>query len=439
MKVAIAGFGLEGQSSFAYFSGLGHEVIILDQNSNLTVPKGAKSVLGDKAFFNLSSYDQIIRSSGLSPDKLLEPNPGIEAKITTQLNEFLKVCPSKHIIGVTGTKGKGTTSTLITRMLEANNLRVVLGGNIGVPMLDLLADITPDTYVVLELSSFQLIDLKVQSPSIALCLMMTPEHLNWHPDLEHYIKAKAQLFSHQSVNDIAIYFADNELSKKIASNSPGQLIPYFAPPGAQVIDGHFTIDNVQICKTDEIKLLGKHNWQNICAAITAVWQVVPNNDPIRSTLLNFSGLEHRLELVSEINGVKYYDDSFGTTPNTAVVAIEAFSEPIVLIVGGSDKGLDYSLLVDAITSKNVKHVICIGDTGPKIYDLIKNNSLDKKVNCTLLKTKNMEEVVKLAHDVSVPGDIVLLSTGSASFNMFKNYKDRGEQFKKAVLSLSKAV
>lgn len=323
MKVAILGYDTEGKVSYTYFAARGDEVTICDQKTDVAVPEGVDAVLGDTYLNDLDRFDLIVRTAGMPPHVILDKNPDVANKITTQVNEFLRVCPTKNIIGVTGTKGKGTTSTLISKMLEASGKDVLLGGNIGIPVLELLDKATEDSWVVLELSSFQLIDCKY-SPRIGVCLMVVPEHLNWHADLEEYYGAKSQLFAQQTSDDTAIYFADNDVSKQIVSSGSAQQIPYLAVPGAYVQNGTITIDKQDFCRTDELELLGAHNWQNVCAAVTATWQVTQDVGAIRSVLTSFGGMEHRLELVREVGGVKYYDDSFGTTPETAIVAIQAF-------------------------------------------------------------------------------------------------------------------
>jgi UDP-N-acetylmuramoylalanine--D-glutamate ligase len=358
-------------------------------------------------------------------------SPDILDKVTTVTEEFMKVCPSRNIIGVTGTKGKGTTSSLIAKMLEAAGKQVHLGGNIGIPPLDMLKNgIRPEDWVVLELANFQLIDLKT-SPHIAVVLMVEPEHLNWHSDMAEYMSAKQQLFAHQSTEDIAIYFADSENSQAIASTSPGTLIPYFATPGAAIDNGAISISGQEICRTEELKLLGKHNWQNVCAAVTAVWQITQDTAAIRSVLASFTGLEHRLEFVREVEGVSYYDDSFGTTPETAIVAIEAFPGPKVVILGGSDKGAAYEKLAETVVNNNARAAIVIGDTGLAIRKALEQAGFGNIIE----GGSTMTEIVTAAKNQAEPGDVVLLSTGCASFGLFKNYKDRGEQFKSTVNQL----
>lgn len=433
MKIAILGYDMEGRASFEYFSAQGgHELEVRDRNPKVKVPEGVPSVLGDGYLDGLDGFDLLVRTAGLPPQEILGRNPGVEGKITSLTNEFMKACPTGNIIGVTGTKGKGTTSTLITRMLEAAGKDVRLGGNIGVPPLKFLPELTADSWVVLEMSSFQLIDLKA-SPHIGVCLMVVPEHLDWHTDIKEYNEAKSQMFARQTADDFAIYFADNDTSKRIAAAGQGRKIPYFAAPGAEVKDGRITVDGRDICRTDELKLLGRHNWQNVCAAVTAVWQAAPDLEAVRSVLTQFSGLEHRLELVRVLDGVRYYDDTFGTTPETAMVAMEAFEEPVIAILGGRGKGIPFDGLARFVAGRpNVKQVIAIGETGPEIAALLRGNGYDRITD----GGRDIVKIVDLARQQAQPGDVVLLSTGCASFDMFKNYKERGELFAKAVRELA---
>lgn len=429
MKVAILGYDTEGKVSYEYFAAQGHEVTICDQNEAVVVPEGATAVLGESYLDNLDRFDVLVRTAGMPPHVILDKNPEVASKITTQVNEFFKACPTKNIIGVTGTKGKGTTSTLITKMLEASGTQVYLGGNIGIPVLTLLNELTVESWVVLELSSFQLIDLKY-SPHIAACLMIVPEHLNWHADFEEYITAKAQLFVHQTPEDVAVYFAENTVSQQIASSSPAQKIPYFASPGAFVQNESIIIDNQTVCHVNEIKLLGAHNWQNVCAAVTVVWNITQDIQAMRSVIAGFSGMEHRLEFVRELDGASYYDDSFGTTPETAIVAIQAFTQPKIVILGGSDKGASYDELATTVKAEGVRKVLLIGDQA----DRIRSALIDAGFTDYLPGGNTMSEIVENAKNAAEPGDIVLLSTACASFDMFKDYKDRGQQFKKALQS-----
>lgn len=435
MKVAILGFAGQGKSSYEYWNTQGNEITICDKNTGVQIPDNVNTQLGDEYLSDLDKFDLLVRTPVLHPRDITAANPGqpdILSKVTSNTNEFFRVCPTKNIIGVTGTKGKGTTSTLITRILEATGKRVHLGGNIGTPPLDLLKNnIQKDDWVVLELANFQLIDL-MHSPHIAICLMVVEEHLDWHKDFNEYFTAKKQLFAHQTANDYAVYYADNETSRDIANTSNGTKVPYFAKPGAIVQDDTVVIAGQQICKTSEIKLLGKHNWQNVCAATTAAWQITQDVSAIKKAITEFSGMEFRLEFIRELNGVRYYNDSFGTTPETAIVAVQAFSEPKVLILGGSDKQASFSELAKQVSANNVKSVITIGQTGGKITDALRSAGYKDLVT----GSDNMSDIVNQASDLASPGDVVLLSTACASFGMFQNYKDRGAQFNEAVLKLA---
>lgn len=430
MHVAIVGFGLEGQSALAYWQQQAADITVCDQNTELSLPPHVHGQLGDHYLDNLGRFDLVVRSAGIAPSIILAQNPGLEPKMTSVINEFLRVCPTKNIIGVTGTKGKGTTSTLITQMLEAAGKEAFLGGNIGVSPFDFLPRLSADSWVVLELSSFQLSDIK-HAPHIAVCLMVVPEHLNWHADMDDYITAKSQLFAHQTPQDTAIYFADSPVSHQIVRNSPGAKITYYAPPGAYVENDAIVIDNQTICRLDELRLLGAHNWQNACAAATAFWQAVQSVDAIRTVLTTFTGLPHRLEMVRELDGVTYYDDSFGTTPETAVVALEAFEQPKVVILGGSDKGASYDGLAHAVVANNVRTVVVIGNTAPAITAALHQQGFD----AIIPGGTTMQHIVDTARTAAQDGDIVLLSTGCASFGLFKDYKDRGNQFKQVVQGL----
>jgi UDP-N-acetylmuramoylalanine--D-glutamate ligase len=432
MKIAILGYDTEGKVTYDYFAKQGHEITICDKNTDTQIPSGAQSVLGDNYLDDLNRFDLLVRTAGMPPHLIMDKNPDVEEKITTHINEFLKVCPTKNVIGVTGTKGKGTTSTLIAKMLEFAGNKVYLGGNIGLPPITFLDELDAESWVVLELSSFQLMDIKY-SPPVAVCLMVVPEHLNWHADLAEYHHSKSNLFVHQKPEDKAIYFAGNDVSWQIAQSGEGQKIPYFESPGAYIDNDAVTINHQELCKTSELKLLGEHNWQNVCAAVTAVWQAgCQDIVAIRSVLTSFAGLPHRLEFVRELNGVKYYDDSFGTTPETAIVAMQAFTESKIVILGGSDKGASYDELARAVLSSNVGKALLIGDEASKIQAALEQAGFSDFAP----GGNTMTEIIDHARLISEPGDVVLLSTGCASFGIFENYKDRGEQFKQAVQALA---
>lgn len=445
MNIAILGYGKQGVSALEHLNNRdvdpfgipaedSLEITVCDQNEELELPSGIQSKLGIDYLSDLDQFDLLIRSPSVHPQAIVTANPqtpDILNKVTTNTNEFFRICPSRNIIGVTGTKGKGTTSTLITHMLQASGKRVHLGGNIGTPPLEMLqAAITQDDWVVLELANFQLIDLK-HSPPIAICLMFTSEHQDWHPNVDEYLTAKQQLFRWQKPTDTAIYFADNASSQQIVSVSKGQKVPYYKEPGAHIHKDRIVIDQTTICNVSDIALLGKHNWQNICAAITAVWQITQDVEAIRTTVQTFKGMEYRLEFIRELNGVKYYNDSFGTTPETAIVAIESFREPKVIILGGSDKGARFDELAETVAASNVRTAILIGTTAPVLKATLTGAGFNNLID----GPDTMPAIVSLARQAAQKGDVVLLSTGCASFDLFENYKDRGDQFNQAVRSL----
>lgn len=451
MKVAIIGYGEQGRSAAEYWLAKGAEVTICDQDTSIETPENTTAQLGIRYLDNLHNFDLIVRSPSVHPSVILDGNqeyPEVREKITSNTNEFFRVCPAP-IIGVTGTKGKGTTSSLIAKILETAGRTVHLGGNIGTPPLDLLKKTVKDSdIVVLELANFQLIDL-MYSPKIAVCLMIVEEHLDWHKSFFEYVNSKKQIFAHQNADCTAIYNANNIYSTEIASSSEAHVkIGYDVPAeGTEptlsegvILDGHhIKIDGHTVSNIKDVQLPGRHNLENVSAAIAATWELIDHKkDVIKKALKDFKGLPHRLETVGTYNHVTYVDDSFGTTPSTAIVALKALKQPKIIILGGSDKGTSYQPLVEELTQQNIKHIIAIGETGPAIIELYKNHPKGANAPFTIFdSSKSMQNIVQTATEKADKGDVVLLSTASASFGMFKNYKDRGEQFKQAVATLAK--
>ncbi len=434
MKIAILGYGRQGISSYNYWKE-NNQIEIRDQfnianPSNNVVVKTGENYLND-----LDQFDLLIRSPKLYPLDIVKSNQSdILNKVTSNTNEFFRVCPTKNIIGVTGTKGKGTTSTLIARMLEKSGKRVHLGGNIGIPPLDLLNnDIKEDDYVVLELANFQLIDLKY-SPHISVCLMVVAEHLDWHKSLEDYINSKKQLFKYQTTDDIAIYFNDNELSKEIVDAGQAQKIPYFKSPGAIIENEIIKIDNQNICHIKDLKLPGKHNLENVCAAITVVWQITKDIDAIKSTLLSFSSLPHRIELIRHYKDIDFYNDSFASVSDATIAAVEAINHKKVLIVGGYDRMLPLNNFVTKIVENKdtIEKILLIGQSANRVASELEKSSY---YDFTILESKRMTEIVNYAINIAKPGQAIVLSPGFPSFDMFKDFEERGLIFKETVESL----
>jgi UDP-N-acetylmuramoylalanine--D-glutamate ligase len=433
MNVAIIGFARDGQAALKYWQDKGDHVTVCDMNEEAPVPHGIDAQLGTQYLKGLGRFDLIVRSSGINPAVLTADNPGIEGKITTGTNEFFKVCPTRNIIGITGTKGKSTTSALIAKMLEAAGKKTFFGGNVGIPVLSLLPEMDEHSWMVMELSSFQLHDL-TRSPHIAVCLMMAPEHINWHGSADAYIEAKKRMFAYQSPDDIAIYFADNELSHEIASVSPGKKLAYYAEPGAYVEEGRIMIDAQIICQVDELKLLGQHNWQNACAAVTAAWQATKDVKALRSVLTTFTGLPHRLELVREVDGVRYYNDSFASAPPATPAAAEAIPGHKVMIIGGFDRLLPLDEFAAGILAQagGIRRILLIGASSERVAGVLEQVGFK---NYEITDARTMPEIVAQARTLAREGDAVVLSPGFPSFDMFKDFEVRGQEFTKAVGAL----
>ncbi len=393
-KVAILGWGVDTQDVEPWLKEQGAEVTILDEK--------------EKPFGDLSKYDVLVRSPGV-----YRYRPELKGReVTSKTKIFFDVCPCP-IIGVTGTKGKGTTSTLIYEILKAAGEKVFLGGNIGTGIFEHLDEMDKDSLVVLELSSFQLIDLH-KSPHIAVVLMTTSEHADWHLNQDEYINAKCQITKHQIPSDFVVYNRDYPNSVKIGMQGKAKKI---------MVSGKDW--------KGPMRLRGEHNRENVAAAM-AVAKIFGIRYSVFGEVINeFRGLEHRLEEVATIDRVTYYDDSFSTTPETTIAAIKAFTEPLILIAGGSEKGSNFTDLGKVISkTKNIKAVILIGLMADRIEKAITNK------NIKLIKgLKNMQEIVKTTKELAKSGDVVVLSPAAASFDMFKNYKDRGNRFKEEVRNI----
>lgn len=428
LKVAIVGYGVEGKSAYRYFAAKGADITVFHKVRPNDLPEDVKVVLTEHAT-DLYGYDVIMRSPPVRPDSIQT-----DGRISTVVKEFMHVVDPGRVIGVTGSKGKGTTSSLIYEILKAAGIRARLAGNIGVPALDLLPEMHEQDYVVLELSSFQLWDLDV-SPHIAVMLMMEPEHLDVHSSTDEYVRAKANIAAHQTADDVLVYLADNQLTAQAADLGKGCKIPYMQSPGAHVENGWIVIDGHKIIGTDELGLVGAYHVQNACAAATAAWQVTQDIPAMQSALKSFTGLPHRLQLVDEINGVKYYDDSIATTPGSAIANLRSFKQPKVIILGGSDKGADFTELAHEIKQQNMRGIVLIGQQQDKIHQALQQANVDEQLVHLLGSQVTMDEIVQRTADIAQSGDVVIMSPACASFDMFTSYKDRGEQFIAAVRRL----
>jgi len=468
-KVAVLGLGIEGIALVDFLIGNVKSLTVLDQYSTDELKKrneGNKDVarildddqivkkLGSTYLENLEDFDIIFRSPGVN-FKLTElneaQNHGVE--ISTQIKLFFELCPCM-IIGVTGTKGKGTTSSLITEILkshfeaqssklEAQGLSpaVYLAGNIGYPAISFLSELRKEDVVVLELSSFQLADLN-KSPDIAVVTNLTIDHLDYHKDQEEYHNAKFNILKYQTKDSFAILNAESTFGTENLSQIKSTKL-YFSGTGARsdsnaiiedkdgvgvvVLDPHNR--RIEVCRQGQIKLLGRHNLENIAAAALVADVLNIETEIVKKAVKNFMGLPHRLEFVRELNGAKFINDSFATNPGPTIAAIKSFSQDKILILGGSTKGADFTELAEVISASNVKAVIVIGDESEKILKAIEKAKYQGMV---YEAGYSLTDAVRLTKVESSPGDIVLFSPACASFDMFKNYKDRGEKFRKEV-------
>jgi len=428
MKIAIAGYGVEGQENYKYWAAeSSHEVTIVDERADAgnIYPHGADTMLGPNVFSQLNGYDLVVRTAGLAPHKI-----STDGKIWSGTNEFFAKCPAQ-IIGVTGSKGKGTTSSLIASILEAAGYKVWLVGNIGLPALSVLSQIQPDDIVVYELSSFQLWDIE-KSPHTSVVLFIEQEHLDVHSGMEDYVDAKSNIARHQTSDDLLIFNAHNQYAVQIAQTSAATKVGFPSDLTAHVHDGYFYNGEQALCSVDTLHIKGAHNQENAVAAIDAVWQYTQDPAVIQAGLSNFKGLPHRLAYVATVNGVEYYDDSIATTPASAVAALRAFADkPKVIILGGSYKGSDFSTLATELLRHEVRAIL-IGDVAQTIATACEAAGFR---NYEIIDHATAQSFTKRASELARQGSVVLLSPASASFGLFKNYVDRGEQFIAAVQSL----
>jgi len=437
MKVAVVGYGAEGAQNYLYWSARGDDVTIVDEQTTpgRELPVGAKTILGAHALGRLDEFDLVVRTAGLAPTKLRT-----STKVWSATNEFFLQCPAP-IIGVTGSKGKGTTCSLITSILRAAGYTVHLVGNIGTPALEVLGSIEADHVVVYELSSFQLWDIE-RSPHHSAVLHIEADHLDVHTDFAEYLEAKANIVKFQTRSDTCVYHPRNEWSRAIAKN-----MPEFATRAAKyasedngsddvetvcVRDGVFwTTNGREICATNILKLPGAFNIENACAAMSICLNYEVSNEAFAQGLGSFAGLPHRLKFVAEKLDVKYYDDSIATTPGSASAAAYAFSQPKIMILGGSSKGADFTELAHALQDVQIRKLFLIGAEADTIAATFAQEGL---TNYEIV-SGSMSDVVSRARDAAEPGDIVVLSPACASFGMFRDYKDRGDQFIAAVTAL----
>jgi UDP-N-acetylmuramoylalanine--D-glutamate ligase len=433
-KILILGYGVEGKAVEAFLKKYcpNVEIGIADKKD------------GEDYLAKQKEYDLAIKSPGIHPKFVTIP-------YTTGTNIFLHNFVGK-IIGVTGTKGKSTTSTLIYEMLKKAGKNAYLGGNIGKPALEVLdmffdqkkTAISGDSWAVLELSSFQLQDI-TKSPHIAVVLMIGAEHLDYHADVAEYVDAKRNILRYQTSDDFAVINRDYPASNESDVLTDGHV--FYVSRERETVNGCYAFGQSiwinrggsveEIVKLQDIRLLGKHNRENACAATMAAKLAGVTKDDIEAVLKEFSGLPHRLEYVGERYEIRFYNDSLSTIPDAAIEGIDAFDDQVeTLIAGGYDRGLDYTQFGEFLVKSSVRTLILFPPSGERIWEaVIKAGGRDtlKRLDVT-----TMSQAVLFASEETSAGKICLLSPAAASFGTFKDYKDRGEQFKAQVLALGVA-
>lgn len=434
-KIFILGMARSGYEAAKLLSDYNNEIIVTDgkeQKEELVSELeslGVKIVITNNQVSLLdSSFDYVIKNPGIKYDNpvvLKAKELGIKVINEVEM-AYSFLDKSVNIIGITGSNGKTTTTTLIGEFMKNSFDNVYLGGNIGIPLSNFVRDIKPNSYLILEISDHQLCDMYDFKTNVSVLTNITPTHLDFHKSYEVYQMTKKKIFNNHTCDDLAIINKDDEVSMKITDDIKSTKVYY----------GHDKInlayydekgiyyDSKLIIKLDDIILKGKHNYQNIMSAIIAVKKYGVTDEVIQKVLKKFKGVEHRLEYVDTINGVTYYNDSKATNCVSTITALNSFDKPTILLLGGYDRGHSFHDLDNSM--KNVKCVICFGETKNRIEEFCN----DLNIKC--YKKNTLKEAMGVVKDISTPGDIVLLSPACASWDQYDKFEDRGDEFKKLV-------
>lgn len=438
-NVAVIGIGISNKPLIGFLQRYGAKVTAYDRKTaeelgeiyNELERQGTEFKLGD-GYLDMICEDIIFKTPGMRydiPQLMAARERG--AWVTSEMEVFFDICPAK-IIAVTGSDGKTTTTTLIHKFLEASGKKTRLGGNIGRPLIDVAEEIGEDEYVVLELSSFQLHTMR-KSPDIAVITNISPNHLDVHKDYAEYIDAKKNIMRYQNEKSLLVTNAGNEETKKIAKEAKGRLISFSAYCDADFClqDGYICYNKEKLIDINKIKIPGMHNVENYMAAMAAVYDIADHN-VFLDIAENFGGVEHRIELVRVLDGVSYYNSSIDSSPNRTINTLKVFKDNVVMIAGGKDKGIPYDDIGPSI-AEHVHTLILIGKTADKIEMALKATPGGDKVK--VIHADTYPEAVSKARENANPGDVVLLSPASTSFDMFKNFEERGKLFKELVNKL----
>ncbi|MBV1819003.1 UDP-N-acetylmuramoyl-L-alanine--D-glutamate ligase [Clostridium cochlearium] len=443
-KVAIIGLGISNMPLIEFLSNLGARVTGFDKKNEDELgkdieklkEKGVNFELGSNYLDKLSNFDVVFRTPSMRVDHpILTKAKSEGAYITSEMEQFIKYCPAK-LFCVTGSDGKTTTTTLIYNMLKAEGYTVWIGGNIGTPLFTEIEKIKKEDMVVLELSSFQLMSIK-EPVEVALITNVSPNHLDIHKDMEEYIEAKKNIFKYQRKDDLLVINEDNKVTKSMEKECIGRVLKFSMKKklkkGAFFYDEYLYINEKKVCNMNEVKLKGMHNIENLLAAFCCVSEDI-SIDSMGKVAKNFAGVEHRLELVKEIQGVKYFNDSIASSPTRTLAGLKSFDRPVILIAGGYDKNISFDILAKEGIS-HIKHLILLGDTKYKIEEAFKNIMKDSNQYIPISICNSIEEAVNIAKENAKFGDIVTLSPACASFDMFKNFEERGNKFKSIINNL----
>lgn len=448
-KIAFIGTGVSHNDLIEMFLKKGLDVTVCDKKQRNEMgalgdrfeDMGAKLSLGENYLDAIFSSDIVFRTPGMYFNNAeLQKAISMGIVVTSEMEVFFDLCPCK-IYGITGTDGKTTTTTIISEVLAAAGKTVHKGGNIGRALLPIIEDIQSDDVAVVELSSFQLISMR-KSPDFAAITNIYPDHLNVHKSMDEYIGAKVNLICHQNAFSRTVLNQDNPETEKLSGYVRGDL--YKFSRRSHVERGSYLDSEGWLCFTDgktterivhkdSIRIPGMHNVENYLTAISMLHGEVPN-EAFAKTAESFGGVEHRIEFVRELEGVKYYNDSIATSPVAVTAGLNSFSQKLIVIAGGSDKQLDYNTLAEPINC-HVKLLILLGATANKIEAAVKAYKDYDENSCRIKRVKTMEEAVKTAKDNALAGDIVTLSPASASFDMYKNFEERGRHYKDIVNAL----
>lgn len=445
-RVAVLGIGVSNTPVIDMLLRLGAKVAAYDKKERAELGtladelenKGVTLVLGEH-YLDKVDADFIFRSPGIRPDHpAITKAQAEDALLTSEMEEFFELCPCK-IIAVTGSDGKTTTTTLISKLLEEEGKKVFLGGNIGRPLLPVVDDITPDDYAVVELSSFQLQTMQ-RSPGVAVITNITPNHLNWHIDMDEYTAAKLNILRYQDKTSRAVLNYENDATRaadKICHGSvtyfTSKRIPDETEHFVYERDGAIYLRDKKIIDTADIMIPGRHNVENYMAAIAATDGIV-SPETVKRVATSFAGVEHRNEFVRELDGVKYYNSSIDSSPTRTIAALCSYKQKLIVLCGGYDKNIPYEPLAQPLC-EHAKLVIMTGATAPKIRAALEACPAYKKDAPTLIDAKDYGAAVDIARKSAKSGDVVLMSPASASFDAFKNFEERGNFFKNKVNSL----